>query len=222
MKRTIPALACFAVAVGANSFASAQSRLGELSLCVDGVLSHVPDTAMHEATRLASDAFAAARIRLHWAVAVSGERVKGEACAPEEPRVSLVAIRHVPRNRNGAAMGETFFHTEREPIVQVYYDPVERFARRSHVPAPALLGYVLVHELAHALMGTLTHSDSGLMAPSWRPQDLTQIVFRKLRFENEDIRAMQAALARQVAVSVRSPSARQELYLRQTPSLCPQ
>jgi hypothetical protein len=59
---------------------------------------------------------------------------------------------------------------------------------------PALLAYVLVHEMTHILQGTVRHSDSGIMKAHWEDQDYRAIVCRRLAFTAADIELIHSGL----------------------------
>jgi hypothetical protein len=54
----------------------------------------------------------------------------------------------------------------------VFFWPVEELHERFNVNLGPLLGDVVAHEIAHLLLGTNAHSDTGIMRPHWSEQDL--------------------------------------------------
>jgi hypothetical protein len=60
-------------------------------------------------------------------------------------------------------------------LATVFADRVRDLARELHVSEGTLLGRAMTHEVGHLLLGTLEHSDSGLMREHWssrgRPPD---------------------------------------------------
>ena len=57
-----------------------------------------------------------------------------------------------------------------------------------------LLGYVMVHEIAHVLQGVDRHSAEGIMKANWDEHDHHAIFLRKLPFAAIDARLIHAAL----------------------------
>lgn len=66
----------------------------------------------------------------------------------------------------------------------VFFERVEELHERFTVNLGPLLGEVVAHEIAHLLLGTNAHSETGIMRPHWGPQDLVnaskgQLLFTK-------------------------------------------
>ncbi len=61
---------------------------------------------------------------------------------------------------------------ERGCVASVYYDAVLRVSFTSHFALGCLLGLATAHELGHLLLGTNSHSGSGLMRGRWNREDL--------------------------------------------------
>lgn len=69
---------------------------------------------------------------------------------------------------------------EKTTIV-VFYDRVK--ARG----VPPLLGYVVVHEIAHMIEGTNEHAEDGIMKSRWGDADYAEMRRERLLFTNRDI-----------------------------------
>ena len=76
-----------------------------------------------------------------------------------------------------------------------YYHRIESYARRTHVPADVLLGYVLAHELGHVLLRSDSHTAGGLMRADWRPHELAAMLDRHLGFDPLENGVMRAGFA---------------------------
>ena len=68
-----------------------------------------------------------------------------------------------------------------------YYGAIEGFARRHHADPAEVLGYVVVHELGHLLLGP-GHSSGSIMTASWNDKTLEAASHRWLTF-NQSQRA---------------------------------
>ena len=80
------------------------------------------------------------------------------------------------------------------PVVTVLYDRVIAMTyQRPDLHAP-LLAHVLVHELAHVLMRTVDHADSGVMKAEWSLTDMLQMKSHPLRFVRADAEMIRRAL----------------------------
>jgi hypothetical protein len=53
----------------------------------------------------------------------------------------------------------------------------------------------MAHELGHLLLGTNSHSPTGLMRADWRTKDLTDMAQGGLVFSNEQAQKMKAELS---------------------------
>jgi hypothetical protein len=69
--------------------------------------------------------------------------------------------------------GQSFLDAAGEGnYANVYIEPLAASSATKIVPTGELLGYVVVHELGHLLLGPNSHSHSGLMAAVWQPREL--------------------------------------------------
>ena len=64
--------------------------------------------------------------------------------------------------------GQAFLSAAGEGVYSnVYFHNISRGGHSADLPEAELLGCVLAHELGHLLLGTNSHSPSGLMQPRW-------------------------------------------------------
>lgn len=71
----------------------------------------------------------------------------------------------------------------------VFYQRVAE-QRRSEQKAAVLLGHIMAHEIAHLLLGTNSHSASGIMRAHWYLQELASANKGELLFTPDQARAM--------------------------------
>ncbi len=94
--------------------------------------------------------------------------------------------------------------------VLVYYAGLKAFRGATTVSTGELLGCVIAHELGHLLLGTASHSPTGLMSAVWQDPELRQAVRGNLFFtggEGERMRfRFAAATARLRKLSEQQPS----------------
>jgi hypothetical protein len=64
----------------------------------------------------------------------------------------------------------------------LFYEPIQQLQDETHASASVILGHAMAHELGHLLLGTNSHSPSGLMRAHWTPDDLTNASKGSLRF----------------------------------------
>jgi hypothetical protein len=76
----------------------------------------------------------------------------------------------------------------REPgrVAYVFYEAVVNAARRWGTPVSSMLGYTIVHELAHLLLPGEGHDNTGVMRKRWGLDDLHQIRRRALMFDEHE------------------------------------
>jgi hypothetical protein len=58
-------------------------------------------------------------------------------------------------------------------IAYLLFDRIRHVALSSGGEAADILGLVIAHEMGHLLLPFGSHSQNGLMRPSWRPEDFT-------------------------------------------------
>jgi hypothetical protein len=87
----------------------------------------------------------------------------------------------------GDIFGQSFQDAAGEGnYVLVYYASIKAFRAATTVPAGELLGCVVAHELGHLLLGTASHSSTGLMSAVWQDPELRQVVRGNLLFTGEE------------------------------------
>jgi len=130
--------------------------------------------ARTDAMRTAADAIASAGIAVTWHDCSRGGTA--HPCRTVRDAGDLV-VRIMPGQ--GAADVELGF-APIDPagrvtvIATVYYDLVQRVARRTGLDARELLGRAIAHEIGHLLLRAPGHADSGLMRPLWTDAELMQ------------------------------------------------
>jgi hypothetical protein len=72
----------------------------------------------------------------------------------------------------------------------VFYQRVARQHLDNEQNAAVLLGHIMAHEIAHLLLGTNSHSASGIMRAHWYLQELASANKRELLFTPDQARAM--------------------------------
>lgn len=77
----------------------------------------------------------------------------------------------------------------------VFYTKIAGFHSISLVDPGTLLGYAMAHELGHLLLGSNSHSPTGLMSADWRTADLIHMEQGGLLFNVEQSRKMKARLS---------------------------
>jgi len=78
--------------------------------------------------------------------------------------------------------------------IVVFSDRIRALARTPNDQA-VLLGYVLVHEIAHVILRNDHHSDAGVMKANWDALDRAAIFDKRLNFLEEDAIRIRQELA---------------------------
>jgi hypothetical protein len=79
-------------------------------------------------------------------------------------------------------------------LASVYYDYVARLARSDNAEfeIPIILGCVIAHEIGHLLLGSNSHSASGIMQGHWERGQIRHAVTGTLLFTPEQAKLIQA------------------------------
>jgi hypothetical protein len=78
-------------------------------------------------------------------------------------------------------------------LASVYYDYALRTAKRDNAEfeAPIILGCVIAHEIGHLLLGSNSHSSSGVMQPRWERKQVKQAMTGVMLFTHEQSERIQ-------------------------------
>jgi hypothetical protein len=94
----------------------------------------------------------------------------------------------------------------------VYYDYVARLARRddAEFEIPIILGCDIAHEIGHLLLGSESHSASGIMKGHWERGQIRQAVTGTLLFTPEQAKLIQAETQKRMRLQTSAPRGRSE------------
>ena len=82
----------------------------------------------------------------------------------------------------------------------IFYDVVRDCAAQQREDLDQLLGAAIAHELGHLLLGTNSHSTTGLMSAFWSRKELFVVQQRGLAFSSAEAEHVQKAVrARRLA-----------------------
>jgi hypothetical protein len=82
-------------------------------------------------------------------------------------------------------------------VASVFYDRVHSLCQGGRAPLPVLLGRAMAHEIGHLLLGTHSHSSTGIMRARWFGEDLS-LAGAHLMFTAEQSRQIKRRLAERV------------------------
>jgi hypothetical protein len=80
-------------------------------------------------------------------------------------------------------------------LSNVFYDRVVNLGQGASSTVPVLLGRAMAHELGHLLLGTHSHSSSGIMRAFWSGRDLSLDGRIEMLFTPDQSRQMKSRLA---------------------------
>jgi hypothetical protein len=177
-------MALLAAAMGAWASDGAQIPERVVTVCLnpgnDGAI-------LNPGRAVATQILKQAGMRLNW-------RVAEGACA-ESNGIVVSISRETQANQHPGAMAYAM-PFDRTHIV-LLYDRVLTSAGPN--PVPALLGYVLAHEIVHILQGLVRHSATGIMKDHWNRQDYADMLRARLKFTKDDIDLIDRGLERRAS-----------------------
>ena len=89
--------------------------------------------------------------------------------------------------------GESFVAAR---IANIFWNRVEEQTRRLNVHAPRILAHAVAHELGHLLLGSNSHSPTGIMTAHWEAQVLVRICQDGLFFNSQQSELIRAEIRR--------------------------
>lgn len=133
-----------------------------------------PSDLERRARAVAGGLFERARLHVDWRVCAgpSAQREARVCSAPPHKGDVIVRLLHASPPAAAATKG-ALGYTLIDPmarsgvLVTVYRDRVRHLALATHGNEAVLLGRVLAHEMAHAILARNTHRADGLMRPVW-------------------------------------------------------
>jgi len=171
--RGITLLALF----GAGAWATEENRAQNHAVLVCTAMGR--DFLVHRAETTAAGMFAEIGVQIVWH--------SDRSCPPDAIRISF-SDRADPHFRPEALAYALPYEATH---IQVFYD---RLCQHPTSQQPALLAHVLVHEITHILQGVSRHSASGIMMARWGATEYDDMVFKPLRFTDEDVRLIRLGL----------------------------
>lgn len=155
----------------------------------------LPPLVMEEAKQRAEEVFERAGVSLNWLDCGSpGRRRPDRGCLalsfPEHLSVRLI---EGLQERNGEVYGQSYLDARGQGnYANVYISALASSKALSLVKEGDLLGYIVVHELGHLLLGGNSHSPEGLMRAKWQVAELHEAASGTLGFSAEQAQRMRA------------------------------
>jgi len=162
-----------------------------------------PSGTLDEAEVVAARIFERAGIESSWqehgATAVGSETVASALRTRNEVHITMhivtrsMAVRLAP---NHICLGLSVVPggNKRGDMAYVFYHRVEELARGRNLSAAQSLGHAMAHEIGHLLLGTNSHSPSGLMHARWDRSDMLRAATGWLIFSDDESERLRADL----------------------------
>ena len=102
-------------------------------------------------------------------------------------------LRILPRSRaalKDSALGEALPCPPDEAVcfANVFYNRVEQRTEVERISLEQVLGHAMAHELGHLLLGSNSHSSTGIMSGKWRAEELKRAAKGDLLFTPQQAR----------------------------------
>jgi hypothetical protein len=154
-----------------------------VTVCLENTVG-VDDVTLDRAELGAAKIFASIALQMDW-------HHYGKSCPTERDPIMLSITTGTPKNYHPGALGIALPY---EGIhIRIFYDRVRQQVRPDLVVP--VLAHVLAHEMAHVLMGTDSHSDTGVMKFRWNRNELEYMAVRPLTFSAFDIPLLNSGIA---------------------------
>jgi hypothetical protein len=137
----------------------------------------IPLNTLAQAELTASAIFKEAGVQVHWVncepSAVAALEIAPSCRVTEFPMNLQLTIARRSKSLTDSVFGISYLGEDGSGCYSnIFFEPAEELHERLHINLGTLLGHVVAHEIAHLLLGTNSHSDTGIMRPHWNEQDL--------------------------------------------------
>ena len=115
---------------------------------------------------------------------------------PDSGAINLLVLNRAPKNLKPHVLGAAKTDPEYGPVVFVFYDRVLEFCASTYTEETGIvLGYVIAHELGHALRSEPGHSQAGVMKGHWDQKDAAAMLKHLVSFTRADSERIHLGLA---------------------------
>ena len=171
-----------------------------------------PSVRRH-AEQAAGEILAKAGVDTRWIECPVGSSSTGACAGPMTTLVLVVNL--LPRSmsdrlrRAGGVLGVAIEASDNKfaYVASIFYDESKDHAEEFQVNFGELLGDVIAHELGHLLLGTNSHSSSGLMSAFWSGNRLRMAAQGLLAFTDAQAKQISAAMAARALAAAASTEA---------------
>ena len=154
-----------------------------------------PPAVLAGAEREAARILGKAGLRTVWLDCPSGRSSVDTLDPCRQPlEATDIALRVLSESSQNKFQDTAFGFAVVPVLASVYYDYVAHLARSDNAEfeMPIILGCVIAHEIGHLLLGSNSHSVSGIMQGRWERLQIRQAVTGTLLFTPEQAKLIQA------------------------------
>jgi len=165
-------------------FLAAGTGVPRAAVILDSLVVRVYDNAgvladhRARAIKSAHEILTRAELAVEWHdCPAGGVRLRRDCAAVPAPEELSVRLVRSPRRTAGdRALGNALIDssTGKGTLATVFVDRIEAMAARGPIDAWSVVGRVMAHEIGHLLLGTNSHSDTGVMREIWTLKDLVR------------------------------------------------
>jgi hypothetical protein len=158
----------------------------------------IDDGRLTRAERVASELFAHAGIQIDWMNCGNPSETDEERAACSEaayPKHLQVRVRQQSLTLKESTLGLSYLGEDGIGChADVFYAGIAPIAQEAHLSSETILGLVFAHELGHLLLGTNSHSASGIMRATWQGHEFSAVGKGALGFTEVQGRKMKTRL----------------------------
>jgi hypothetical protein len=133
----------------------------------------VPFATLQDAEVISSRISEEARIHIEWIDCLPGNSSMGAVCklAATEGQLQVRVGRH-SLNLRSSILGISYLSDVGGSQADVFYESIKKLHQNMPGQPAIILGHVMSHEIGHLLLGTNSHSSSGIMRARWDKQQI--------------------------------------------------
>ena len=159
---------------------------------------NVSETELVGAQRAAATVFARAGIAVEWlSCGRPAESFEEQAACSEAEFPKHLHVRIVQKSLNLkiSTFGMSYLDQDGTGFqADIFYEGLAILEQHARLSSATVLGTVMAHELGHLLLGTNSHSPTGLMRPLWNADDLLAASQGHLSFTEEQRQILRSRL----------------------------
>ena len=145
--------------------------------------------AVRAAEEMAARIYEQVGVSIAWRNCRTQAEPEPERCeAATDHRQLVLNIEHQPRTLVADAFGVAFLGNDGwGTFCDVFYDRILELHRDGRASEETILGMVMAHELGHLLLGSNSHSDTGIMRPKWQSENFLAPFFEVTKFSRQQV-----------------------------------